>query len=217
MSKVIKRKNAYGMGGTFDHPGYEYDPVNDTFKDLETGKIFSKDGGTTDEKIEANKETNIDVSQYTAPVEIKPTIGNDAMKKTTVTLNNIPVASDIEANKTASIDVSAYTEPVEITPSAGKDAMEKVTITLSDIPAGINMLYAWKPSSAGTGEYRNSRVYSVKENPEVGDNILDINVYLGNHLTYNMTVVSVEGDTLKYMNGPSELTAYRSSTDNITL
>ena len=40
--------------------------------------------------VETNKEATIDVSEYSAPVEITPTTGNDAMQKVTVTLNNIP-------------------------------------------------------------------------------------------------------------------------------
>jgi len=160
MSKVIKNKGGIGVGTPYDLPGYEYDPVNDTFKDLETGKIFTKDGGTTDEVIEQNKTTSIDVSQYTAPVEIKPTIGNDAMKKATVTLNNIPAASDIEPNKTATIDVSQYTEPVEITPTSGKDGMAKATVTLNiNIDALVPKLCAWR--NAGDGKM----LYTLTESP----------------------------------------------------
>lgn len=102
--KAIKRKNAYGMGGTFDQPGYEYDPVNDTFKDIETGKVFSKEyvaptsgsstgTGASTIKLEPNKAATIDVSQYTEPVVITPTEGKDGMEQTTVTLSNITSGS----------------------------------------------------------------------------------------------------------------------------
>ncbi len=44
-------------------------------------------------KLETNKAKTINVSTYTAPVEITPTTGKDGMKKATVTLSNIPTAS----------------------------------------------------------------------------------------------------------------------------
>ena len=40
--------------------------------------------------LENNKSATIDVSQYSSPVEITPSSGKDAMKKTTVNLTNIP-------------------------------------------------------------------------------------------------------------------------------
>ena len=40
--------------------------------------------------LDNNKAATIDVSTYTAPVEITPTSGKDGMKKATVTLSNIP-------------------------------------------------------------------------------------------------------------------------------
>lgn len=40
--------------------------------------------------LEDNKTATIDVSAYTAPVEIIPTAGKDGMKKATITLSNIP-------------------------------------------------------------------------------------------------------------------------------
>lgn len=42
--------------------------------------------------LEDNKEATIDASAYTEPVEITPTAGKDGMKKSTVTLSNIPQA-----------------------------------------------------------------------------------------------------------------------------
>ena len=45
--------------------------------------------------LEDNKTATIDVSTYTEPVEIEPTEGKDGMKKTTVTLSNIPSGSVI--------------------------------------------------------------------------------------------------------------------------
>lgn len=101
MSKVIQNKGGIGVGAPYDLPGYEYDPVNDTFKDLESGKVFSKEyvastsgtgtgTGTSTIKLESNKAASIDVSQYTEPVVITPTEGKDGMEQTTVTLTNIP-------------------------------------------------------------------------------------------------------------------------------
>lgn len=44
---------------------------------------------TVDVPLEANKTETIDVENYTDPVEITPTTGNDGMEKTTVTLTNL--------------------------------------------------------------------------------------------------------------------------------
>lgn len=135
MSRKVTSKGGYGLGSPYDLPGYEYDPIKDSFTDTQTGKTFSKDtAGTV--ALEANKTETIDASQYAAPVEITPSAGKDGMKKVTVTVSNIPNASDLEDNKAAAIDVSTYTEPVEVTPTQGKDGMKKVTVTLSNIPSG---------------------------------------------------------------------------------
>jgi hypothetical protein len=45
--------------------------------------------------LENNKTATIDVSTYTEPVEIEPSEGKDGMKKTTVTLTNIPSGGGI--------------------------------------------------------------------------------------------------------------------------
>lgn len=114
--------------------------------------------------LEANKATTIDVSQYSGAVEITPTSGNDAMKKATVTLSNIPV---IESNKAQTIDVSEYTEAVEITPTSGKDGMAKATVTLSNIPAGgVSTLYCWYDSED------DKTIYTLSATPSVGDMVL---------------------------------------------
>lgn len=46
-------------------------------------------------KLDKNKTATINVSTYTEPVEITPTAGKDGMKKTTVTLSNIPSPSGV--------------------------------------------------------------------------------------------------------------------------
>lgn len=116
--------------------------------------------------LEANKTATIDVSQYSGAVEITPTSGNDAMKKTTVTLSNIPV---IESNKTQTIDVSEYTEAVEITPTSGKDGMAKATVTLSNIPSGgASTLYCWKGNDGNYDIY----AFTTSETPSVNDVVI---------------------------------------------
>lgn len=47
-------------------------------------------GGGSTVTLEDNKAATINVSTYTAPVEITPTAGKDGMKKATITLSNIP-------------------------------------------------------------------------------------------------------------------------------
>lgn len=109
------------------------------------------------------------------------------MKKATVTLTNIPEPSDIESNKTATIDVSEYTEPVEITPTQGKDGMAKATVTLSNIPiGGVTKFCTW-----ADGSYE---VYTVKENPEIGDTVYvldDEGIKI-----FSKEIADVEGDTI---------------------
>jgi hypothetical protein len=41
-------------------------------------------------KIETSKEVTIDVSEYTEPIEITPTVGKDGIAKVIITLDNIP-------------------------------------------------------------------------------------------------------------------------------
>lgn len=54
----------------------------------EAFEIGKSEGGDAD--LEDNHEATIDVATYTEPVEILPAEGKDGMKKTTVTLSNIP-------------------------------------------------------------------------------------------------------------------------------
>lgn len=110
------------------------------------GRTFAE--ATAGGDVQTNKASTIDVSAYTEPVVIKPDTDYESMKKTTITLSNIPSPeADIESNKAATIDVSTYTEPVEITPTEGKDGMAKTTVTLSNIPSSHGTLYAWKHST----------------------------------------------------------------------
>jgi hypothetical protein len=90
---------------------------------------------TVDVPIEEHKDVSIDVSTYSAPVDIEPSSTNVAIEGATVTLTNIPVIPEIESNKSATIDVAQYAGPVEITPTEGKEAMEKTTVALTNIPA----------------------------------------------------------------------------------
>ena len=50
----------------------------------------TESGGGGGANLENNKTATIDVSAYTGPVAINPSAGKDGMKKTTVTLSNIP-------------------------------------------------------------------------------------------------------------------------------
>lgn len=139
MSRKVVNKGGIGVGAPYDFPGYEYDPVNDSFKDLETGKTFTKNGNA---KLEASKSVTVSEN---GPQIVTPSPTYDGMEK--VVLNvQVPAGADLEANKAATIDVSAYTEPVEITPTAGKDGMAKATVTLDNIPSGgaTTPLYAWR-------------------------------------------------------------------------
>ena len=56
-------------------------------------QIYAKGAESGSAKVENNKAATINVSTYTQPVEITPTSGKTSMKKATVTLSNIPVAT----------------------------------------------------------------------------------------------------------------------------
>lgn len=141
MSRKVVNKGGIGVGAPYDFPGYEYDPVNDSFKDLETGKTFTKDGNA---KLEASKSVTVSEN---GPQIITPSPTYDGMEKVVLDVQ-VPAGADLEANHAETIDVSQYTEPVEVTPTQGKDGMEKCTVTLSNIPSGgaTTPLYAWKTS-----------------------------------------------------------------------
>lgn len=85
--------------------------------------------------LENNKEVDIIANGV---VTINPSVGKDAMKKVTATVN-VPTAAELEDNKAATIDASTYVSPVEITPTAGKDGMKKATITVSNIPEAVDV------------------------------------------------------------------------------
>ena len=98
--------------------------------DYDVKKVSYSAVALTDVDLEDNKSATINVSTYTAPVEVTPTSGKDGMKKATITLSHIP---ELETSKAVSIDASTYTEPVEIEPTEGKDGMKKVVVTLTGL------------------------------------------------------------------------------------
>lgn len=81
--------------------------------------------------LDNNIAETINVSTYTAPVEVTPTEGKDGMKKATITLSNIPVAgATLYAWKDGSNNI-AYTETA--TPEAEGDCyLSAVTGLTSD-------------------------------------------------------------------------------------
>ena len=97
--------------------------------DYDVKKVSYSAAALTDVDLEDNKSATINVSTYTAPVEVTPTSGKDGMKKATITLSHIP---EIEATKEVSINVTEYTEPVEIE-SSTKDGIKKVIVTLTGL------------------------------------------------------------------------------------
>jgi len=68
------------------------DRSNPMMQNLQLASRFNAlvESGGGDVVLEDNKAVTIDASTYSAPVEVTPTSGKDAMKKTTVTLSNIP-------------------------------------------------------------------------------------------------------------------------------
>lgn len=73
--------------------------VNGDIKMLKIGAnkedAYANIQGQVTGDVENNKAATIDVSTYSAPVEITPTSGKTSMKKATVTLSNIPSPSGV--------------------------------------------------------------------------------------------------------------------------
>lgn len=65
---------------------------------IEQGQYVNVTG--IEPKLETDKQVTIDVSNYTAPVEITPTAGKDAMEKVTVALDDIPIPEHVVASDT---------------------------------------------------------------------------------------------------------------------
>lgn len=82
--------------------------------------------------VQTNKAATIDVSAYTGAVTIKPDTDYESMKKTTVTLSNIPSGPTLIALEA--------TENKTYTPDEGK-AYNSVVV---NVPAPTVKLYAWK-------------------------------------------------------------------------
>ena len=98
------------------------------------GKTFKQATAGAGIDLEANHASSVNVSEYSQPIEIKPSDTYEAMEKVTLTLTGMP---DLETNKAVSINAGTYTLPVEVTPTEGKDGMEKVTVTLTGIIKGL--------------------------------------------------------------------------------
>lgn len=162
MSRKVVNKGGIGVGAPYDFPGYEYDPVNDTFKDLETGRTFTKNGNA---KLEASKSFSVTEN---GSVIITPSPTYDAMEKVVLSVNVQGGGGNVEANKESTIDVSEYTHPVVIIPSQGKgtdySSMAQVTVTLENIPN--NKAYAWSVESSVSPGLTSDTFLNVDEAPE---------------------------------------------------
>ena len=174
-------------------------------------------------ELENNKAATIDVSAYTEPVEVSPSEGYDGMKKTTVTLSNIP---EIEANKAQTIDVSTYTEPVEIEPTEGKDGMAKATVTLSNIPQTGATLYAWSTPDLATIDYKETAIapdnladFKSSKVLEV-DSLRNLSVKTEETAVFRTNITSYEkiSDTsFKIIDDGDEYIYTRDSTNDVTI
>lgn len=94
------------------------------------GRTFEE--ATAGGDVQTNKASTIDVSAYTEPIVIKPDTDYESMKKTTVTLSNIPQAKTEVALEA--------TENKTYIPEEGK-VYNSVTV---NVPAPTVKLYAWK-------------------------------------------------------------------------
>lgn len=81
-------------------------------------------------ELENNKAATIDVSAYTEPVEVSPSEGYDGMKKTTVTLSNIPEAKE---EQTKSVTITTNGDST-VEPDEGK-VLSSVSVTVNVTPS----------------------------------------------------------------------------------
>ena len=178
------------------------------------GKTFEEATSGGDTKVQTNKEATIDVSSYTEPVEIEPADEYDAMKKTTVTLTNIP-GSDLDSNVAQTIDVSQYTEPVEINHTEGKDGMVKATVTLTNIPVAGVALYAWKAGG--------SVIYTKTATPDTSTHIYgplsaDGVSYFADATSDSFKIIEIVTHTLRVGSDAEHWAPYeRNNTYDVTL
>ena len=184
----------------------------------QNGYTVDPDATPATADLENNHETTINVSTYTDPVEITPAQGKDGMKKTTVTLSNIP---EVETTKQVTIDVSAYNpanKPV-ITPTAGKQSMAEVEVTLDNIPSGGSVTaYAWKVGN--TYSYMNFGVAP----DELGDDALELGIYTDYHIEVSPLTDIIDmsyeklSDTSFQLTGSSSSQTYiRDSSMDVTI
>lgn len=99
------------------------------------GKTFKQATAGAGIDLEANKAVTVDVSEYSQPIQIKPSDTYEAMEKVTLSLTGYE--PDLDTNKAVSINAGTYTQPVEVTPTEGKDGMAKVTVTVTGIVKGL--------------------------------------------------------------------------------
>ena len=99
--------------------------------------------------LENNKTATIDVSAYIEPVEIEPSAGKDGMKKTTVTLSNIP-SGQVNVYCWGDNDFKFYTDFSSAPSSAPGDC----SILMAD--DGLVKKTAWE--DAGFDDYTYEKV-----------------------------------------------------------
>lgn len=116
--------------------------VNGDIKMLKIGAnkedAYANIQGQVSTDVENNKAATIDVSAYSAPVEITPTSGKTSMKKATITLSNIPSPSGVTTLYAWRYSLNDYCYTFTSTPTTSDKAlysadntsvMELLTIT----------------------------------------------------------------------------------------
>lgn len=94
MSKLIRNKGGVNITAPYDMPGYEYDPVNDWFIDLETGRRFSKDNAfevRLQNKQVTRNGTYTPDSGYDGIREIQVNVPGPNLKTKTVVTQDVTV------------------------------------------------------------------------------------------------------------------------------
>ena len=185
MSKLIRNKGGVNITAPYDMPGYEYDPVNDWFIDLETGRRFSKDNAfevrlqnrqvtrngtyTPDSGYDGIREIQVNVPgpnlKAKTVVTQDVTVGRNQKLTGTVTPTNCDGFNEVQVR----IDVNDFLEQNKVITENGTYTPDlqgfKVGFDTFTVNVPPTLGYAWESSS---GMMHTLNVHTA---PDVKDDI----------------------------------------------
>lgn len=143
-----------GKTETIEHNGTTIISPSTGYDGLENVEVI------VDVPLEANKTETIDVEDYTDPIEITPTTGNDGMKKATVTLTNLTrlyVWKDVNATPNPHYMYTTYSDTSKCDGHAYQcGTVKNALLTLKNVEVNGEALYV--------SGYPNSLYYRDPEN-----------------------------------------------------